>query len=333
VLKLIGIVARLCFRLPRMLTVLLTLALAAEPDAGEKEASREGETHWQKNATARFLGAFAGGAVGVAIPLSLSALLPRCGVFACQTTLSDFLGATAPLLSALGASLGLFIAGGDPSIGTSLVLATIGALVVQYILLATIATAPNPRGEHGPAIIGATTAGLAIEAYGLLLRNDAEDDRSRVLVPPARVVLEGVAFLSPLLLMGLVAVLPLATSPGGQVAALTIAGASLAVAPFLAYAAHRAQKGRGSVLSAYLGLGVALVVGTLFFLAPALTPSTVPMFGSPVGDLRRIGMGGLPIGGTVIGAVVSIPFFLEWSHTRAVLAERPAQGAEDVRDR
>jgi hypothetical protein len=107
-------------------------------------------------------------------------------------------------------------------------------------------------------------------------------------------------------------------------AAGILAAASASTAPLLSYAVHRGQKGRGSVLWAYLGVGVAIAVGAVFVLGPVLTSAASPM-GSRVGDRRQIAVGGVSLGGAVLGATVSIPLFLEWSHVRAVSAEQETQ--------
>lgn len=296
-----------------MLTAqVLALVLTASPLTEPPSSAPEPQLSSAR--AARFVGALLGGVVGAALPSVLFAITPS-GCPGC--TGPALLAASMPLLSAVGATLGFALMGGEASVGLASVGAVIGVLLSLTLLIASNALIgePLPTGATPtplPKLLiimgaGAVTIGaeaLLLDARDLAVR--AEPAKASAIRRFAATV--AAAALTSALATALVGFANVFPFPLNVVSGFAGVGLGLAM-PLIPFAVHKGQGGSGSLLSAYGGwlamVGAGLLGGSL--LSPATAQS------QPLNSLTT----GLALGGVALLASVAVPLTLEWSHHAA----------------
>lgn len=272
-------------------------------------ASRE---RWSDGATKRFLGAFVGGAVGLALPIPLGlATMGRCPVVVCSASATLITTIGSPVLAIVGAMLGHALMGGAMSPGAAiagLLAGVASGLVVLLFHSLVFATSTAPAW---PALVAASGLAIALQAVALESRTEALDEAPFIATPAGRFVGETLALMGFISVGSLLVALTALSVPP---LALVLGIAALGTAPLIPYAVHEKMGGKGSVGAAYLGwlttlvtvaAASALVAATGFFRGGS-SPTDAGMF----------------VGGVALAALVStlgVPLFLEWSHGRALL--------------
>ncbi len=270
----------------------------------------------------RFLGALAGGMVGVG---AMAAFLPLAegdlrftGCVGCVSAGQVVLGAAAPIVGVLGAWLGSFLMGGQAGPLTGFA-AMVPALLIG-VALAAIANSMDLRTgvQHVPLLVvaGAFLAGGS--ALALDLREQqlsrlgrahswggATAGRAAVTSLTSALTATVAGFLS--VLLG--ALNPIAGVIGGLVQGVGVAAATWGV--------HQAMGGRGSFVSALSALGAG---GALTFAAVGLFAAAQ---GSGFNTVRSTGAGILAVELGIISALFLPTLALEWSHTDAIAAKLP----------
>lgn len=293
-------------------------AAATSPEALRFDEPPAPPTPPEDKRVQRFLGALAGGALGFATPLALLPLGDAACFFGpCASPVHSLLGMLAPLSGALGAWAGSQLAGGRGGLLTATAAVLPGALVAAPLFALAAATGASlSMMAFLPYLItvGAVFAGAAALAL------DARAQQLEV----AGVTAEAPA--------GRVALVTLATALAGALgvvssalvfascfgAACVGAGTALALSSAIgtaavSWAVHAAMGGRGSFLSALLGMGIAGLATTItvpFLAAAGLGFPILP-------TASAIAVATLAVGGAVLFPVLA----LEWSHA-AVLGSR-----------
>ncbi len=292
-----------------MLTAqVLALVLTASPLTEPPPSAPEPQLSSAR--AARFVGALLGGVVGAAVPSVLFALA-NGGCAGCTGPV--LLAASMPLLSAVGATLGFSLMGGEASAG----LASVGSLIGVFLSISLVLAGTGAIGE---AVTGTTAlptllllvgaGALTIGAEALLL--DARDQAVRAEPAKASSVSRfaatvAAAALTSALATALVGFANAFPFPLNVVSGFAGIGLGLAM-PLIPFAVHKGQGGRGSLLSAYGGwlamVGVGLLGGAVLSQA---------RLSQPLNSLTT----GLALGAAAVFASVAVPLTLEWSHHAA----------------
>lgn len=269
----------------------------------------------------RFLGALAGGALGLATPL---ALLPlgdaACFGGPCASPAHVILGALAPLSGVIGAWAGYSLLGGDGGLVTATAALLPGALAAAPLFaLAAVTGASATMLTFLPYLltVGAVFVGAA--ALALDARSRQLDvlgaDTAQVAAPPGRVALVSLTTALAGTIGALGSVLVFASCRDVACAGVGV-GVALAASLGTAAAgwgAHVALGGRGSFVAALLGLGIAGAASALtipFFVAASATPA-----GFPIANTA----GATVLMAVMLGGGVFFPTLaLEWSHGASV---------------
>lgn len=312
-----------------MMTLLAqTLERASVPSSAQAAATRrvgvgnpQPETFvltprrdWAEGATKRFLGAFVGGLVGLAIPAAIAgAGIPPCTIGLCgfATIAGLAMGISGPL-SMVGANLGFTLMGGNASVGASAagLLGGLGSGLV-LLLISTVTTSLSNESQWA-AVISAGALAAAIQALALEARNDALDEAPFLAAPTSRLAFTSLGMVATL---GAGALLTALTLPFGYYA-IIIAPIVLLVtaglAPLVPWSIHRSMGGEGSLGAAYLGWLASLGVGAAGVFA-AFLGATIALPAAQV-DARTVGLIGGGLGLALIAGVMGTPLMLEWSH-------------------
>lgn len=273
---------------------------------------------WSEGATGRFVGAFLGGAFGLALPALVAGLAsPPCGIgtFGCFISFGAGLSSSlAPPLSVLGATLGYTLAGGKPSAGAAAAGLLGGVTLSLMLLLFHKVSVGDGSEQPWGVVIGSGLVAVALEALALESRFEALEEAPFLDVPAGRLALESLGLFGTVLGLTLVsALVGLLGFPVGTYLAPVLVFASAGVAPLVPWAIHRAMGGEGSLASAYLGwLGSLAVAAGGIGLAVLAAVSSGP--GLTGVDPRTLAMVGGGIGLAGIAAVLGTPLALEWSH-------------------
>ncbi|MDP3238746.1 MAG: hypothetical protein Q8N26_38505 [Myxococcales bacterium] len=298
-----------------MLTAqVLALVLTASPLTEPSPSAPEPQLSSAR--AARFAGALLGGLVGFAVPLTVSSVTAAPCV-GCVDTAQVLLGASAPVLSMVGASLGFALMGGEASAGVaslglvagmllSLVFLVVGSELIADSLAAASVT-PLPKLL---LLVGAGALTVGTQALFLSLRDDAVRADPAKTSPTRRVALTvTAAALTSLVAVALAGFASLLPFPLNVVSGFGGLGLGLAM-PLIPFAVHKGQGGAGSLLSAYAGWLVMAGAGALGGLL--LTQS---------GGLRTTPLNNVAtatvIGTAAVLASVAVPLMLEWSHHAA----------------
>lgn len=293
----------------------------------------------------RFLGALAGGVVGMGAGFALIGagdLFGPCGGFgfSCINGFQGVAGAVTPLLGLVGAFAGYQLLGGEGSLLTTTA-AMAPAVVIALMLLAIgIETGASTALDFAPFAIGAGAFLVGGAALSLHLRQEqlsslggaaswgsASPGRATLTSLVSLLTVGSSAFLTTL--VGAALIYPLGAV--GMALAVTTGLVLAAASAFTIYGVHRAMSGRGSIAAVLAGLGVALAasgasLGLIFANSsgPGGVFSALPMTSSIILMTQL--------------AIISGTFFpmlaLEWSHTSAVQSSLPpiSFGAAPLRD-
>lgn len=278
-------------------------------DGAYRNRSSDG---WTEGAVPRFVGAFLGGAVGLALPLMLGQLdrLPSCASATCLGSWGTFLSLLSPLISGVGSVVGYQLAGGRPSIGAAVAGSAIGLGIGLMALLAVAGPTVNATSAIVPAT--ALTIGIvaAAQAWALELRSDAVERQPMLAVPWNRFFSSSLGTLGAIILGGLAFAASVGFGFAGSLATLLIVGGAV---PLMPYFIHQRLGGRGSIGAAYLGFLGALTAAGLGVLFAGLGSSA-----SFFGDTRAIGLFAGGVGLAALGATFGVPVALEISHGASV---------------
>ena len=274
----------------------------------------------------RFIGAFTGGVVILGAAMAVMPFVGGpCFGGTCFGAGQALLGAFAPLLAVGGAWLGFEVMGGDGGLLTPII--SIAPAILASLGLLAIAREANVNSAVDllPYLIAAGVflaggSALALDARARQL-DDLGAAASWGKARPGRVALTVLTST----LTGLSAVIVSALfvnliSYSAAGAALMVSSAVVGAfgAAAAAWGVHRGMQGRGSLLSAVAGMGLALAVSGaglgLFALA------TGGFAGSPIRSPAALTL-------AISLAATSAMFFpmlaLEWSHTNAIEASLP----------
>lgn len=274
-------------------------------------------TGWAEGATKRFVGAFVGGLVGMAVPALLGvATTPPCTAFGCGVTFGSVLATgLAPAVSVVGATFGFTLMGGRMSAGAAIG-GMIGGLAAGLALLFfhRIIVVDSNQPQWG-AVIAAGALAVAIEAIALESRHDALEESPFIDVPTSRLAFTSLGLLGTLAGIGLLSTgIALLGFPVGLTLSPIFAVLAMAAVPLVPWAIHRRMGGEGSLAAAYGGwLASLAVVGAGILVA--VTSSIISF--STVNDPRTSAMLGGGIGLAFIAGVFGTPLMLEWSHGNA----------------
>jgi MFS family permease len=267
-------------------------------------------TGWAEGATKRFVGAFVGGLVGMAIPALGVATTPSCTVFGCVLA-----AGLAPAVSVVGATLGFSLMGGRMSAGAAIggmiggLAAGLGLLLFQRIIVTD-----SNQSQWG-AVIAAGAIAVAIEAIALESRHDALEEAPFIDVPTSRLAFTSLGLLGTLAGIGLLSTgIALLGFPTGTTVAPIFAVLGMAAAPLVPWAIHRSNGGEGTLGAAYGGWLASLAVAGAGILVAVLSSFGSITMGN---DPRTAAMLGGGISLAVIAGVFGTPLMLEWSHGNA----------------
>lgn len=299
-----------------MLTAqVLALVLTASPLTQQLSPSAA-EPQLSSSRAARFAGALLGGIVGFAAPLAISSVTAPC--VGCLDAAQVLLGASAPVLSMVGASIGFALMGGEASAGVA-GLGMVAGMLLSLVFLAVGAEliSDNPgvasftRLPKLLLLVGAGALTVGTEALFLSLRDDVLRANPEKASPTRRVALTvTAAALTSLVAVSLVGFANLLPFPLNVVSGFAGLGLGLAM-PLIPFAVHKGQGGAGSLLSAYAGwlamAGAGAIGGLL------LTQSGGLLTTPPLNNIATT----TAIGAAAVLASVAVPLTLEWSHHTA----------------
>lgn len=280
----------------------------------------------------RFLGALAGGVVGLGGGLALMATGDAScstgfgvGVRGCITPSNVIFGVLTPLLTVTGTWLGFTLGGGDAG-----PLAAMGAMAPAILLALALSSVAGQADASGPAmlpyVLGSGAVLIGLGALGLEARHrqlealggaanfgSAGGGRVTVSALVAAFTVAGTFFAS----LGIGAI------GFGQAPFLVLAGLNAALGTVAVAAAtwgvHRAMGGRGSFGSALAGLGIGWLVSLAGVGLWALQNSSGAVF--DVG--RNTGSTILWVQLLAAAAMFGPVMALEWSHTEHLGAVLP----------
>ncbi len=290
----------------------------------------------------RFLGALAGGAVGLGAMLAPMPLFDdpaSCGGFgSCGNGGHALMLGLAPLVSVVGAWLGWMLGGGT---STPLVAAVAIPLAGLLTLALLGVTANGQRDTLVPTLPVLIAGGAALVGSAAL----AMDARQQQLAGLGNAGGWASASAGRLALTSLVSLLTIGASAAatalssiglffgsgvGLVMPFVVGGALSLASAATVFAVHRALGGQGTFRSALLGMGLAVTAAGgalgLFF---ASTPAGLTGFG-PRDGTALISM----ISVMSIAALLVPALALEWSHTETVKRRLPSMsfGAAPLRE-
>ncbi|MBL8935521.1 MAG: hypothetical protein JNM69_13275 [Archangium sp.] len=275
-------------------------------------------TGWAEGATKRFVGAFVGGLVGLAVPSMLGAVTaPRCTGFGCGVAFGAVLSAgLAPVVSVVGATLGFTLMGGRASAGAA-VGGLMGGLATGLLLLFfhRLSVTDSNQSQWG-AVIGAGALVAALQAIALESRHDALEEAPFIEVPASRLAFSSLGLLGTIAGVTLLAAgIALLGYPTGTSIAPFLVVIGAAAAPLVPWAIHRNMGGEGSLGSAYVGWLASLGIGGAGVLVAVLGAALAS--GAAGIDQRNTAIVGCGIGLAAIAAAIGTPLMLEWSHGNA----------------
>lgn len=221
------------------------------------------QTDWAQGATKRFVGAFLGGLVGLAIPAAIAAAgIPPCTTGFCgfATVAGLVTGFSAPL-SVVGATLGFTLMGGRMSAGAA-VAGLLGGLGsgLLLLLISSVTTGLSNESQWA-ATISAGAIAVALQALAVEARSDALDEAPFLAVPSARLAYTALGMLATVGAGALLAALSLPFGYYAVIIAPLVLLVTAGVAPLVPWSIHRAMGGEGTLAAAYVGwlasLGVA----------------------------------------------------------------------------
>lgn len=321
-----------------MLTLLLAMSMcslelepatvekAPTPDIVKFDAPAEVPESSDDARVKRFIGAFTGGVVGFGATMALMPLLGGCaGV--CVGPFQVILGGLAPLLAAGGAWLGFELMGGDGGLMTP-VFAVGPALLMSLGLLAI----SNEAGANSviqlmPYLISAGVflaggAALVLDARARQFENLGAA-ASWGKATPGRVGLTVlVSTLTGLAAVVASGALFIAGSYGPAGIAMMLSSAVVGAfgATAAAWGVHRRMNGRGSLLAALGGMGLAIAVSGAGLGLFAVATGGTSAFFSPLRGPAALTL----VASLAAGSAMFFPMMaLEWSHTNAVEASLP----------
>lgn len=234
-------------------------------------------TGWAEGATKRFVGAFVGGLVGMAVPALLGvATTPSCTGFGCGVTFGSVLATgLAPAVSVVGATLGFTLMGGRMSAGAAIG-GMIGGLAagLALLFLHRIIVIDSNQPQWG-AVIAAGALAVAIEAIALESRHDALEEAPFIDVPTSRLAFSSLGLLGTLAGIGLLSTgITLLGFPVGLTLAPIFAVLGMAAAPLVPWAIHRRMGGEGTLGAAYGGWLASLAIAGAGVLVAVLSSIT-----------------------------------------------------------
>lgn len=276
----------------------------------------------------RFLGALAGGVVGLGAGLALMPLGDSGACFGgtCAVTFwHGLVGTFAPLFSLTGAWLGFELLGGDGGLITPVVALGPAFLIALALLSVAREMDASTTLSMMPYVIasGAFLAGGAALALDLRARqlsalggaeNWGKATPGRVAVESLVMLLAGSASAAiTVMVVGLASF----SSLGALLGIVSAAAGTLGVA-VAGWGVHRGMKGRGSLLSALTGLGLGWVVSLAGGALYAISQGGFNFSGvrNNAGVVMLIELG-------IASAVFGPTLAMEWSHTNAVEASLP----------
>lgn len=274
-------------------------------------------TGWAGGATKRFVGAFVGGLVGMAVPALLGvATTPPCTSFGCGLTFGSVLATGfAPAVSVVGATLGFTLMGGRMSAGAAIG-GMIGGLAagLALIFFHRIIVTDSNQPQWGAVIAGGALA-VAIQAIALESRHDALEEAPFIDVPASRLAFSALGLVGTLAGIGLLSAgIALFGFPTGTTLAPIFAVLGAAAAPLVPWSIHRRMGGEGSLGAAYVGWLASLAVAGAGILA--VVTSSISSFSTGT-DPRTVAMFGGGVSLAVIATALGTPLMLEWSHGNA----------------
>jgi hypothetical protein len=285
-------------------------------------------TFWSEGATKRFVGALAGGAVGAALPVALAlAAQPRCAALCPATPVAVAVGTMlAPVLAVAGASAMFALLGGTLSPGVAVAGSLGGLALGALFLFASAAVSPlvlAPATPTWPAAVVASGLVLSAMALALEARHEALEEAPFLQVSPGRfaattLTMAATLGLGSLLSLGLGALA--FSAPLG----LGVGTVSLALAPLVPLAVHRALGGRAGAGWAYLGLVASLGVAGAAFLG-GFIGGLAGGFG-PRRDVRLDAAVVFSASAGALGLVFGVPLFLEFGHGLELLERSEEAG-------
>lgn len=272
---------------------------------------------WAEGATKRFIGAFVGGLVGMAVPGLLGvAFTPPCTTFGCGISIGATLTTgLAPAVSVVGATLGFTLMGGRMSAGAAIG-GMIGGLAAGLALLFVhrLIVVDSNQPQWG-AVIGAGVLAVAIEAIALESRHDALEEAGFIEVPTSRLAFTSLGLVGTAAGIALVSLgVAWIGYPVGLAIGPIFAVLATAAVPLVPWSIHRKMGGEGTLGAAYVGWLASLAVAG----AGALAAAAGSSFAFGVGtDPRAVAMFGGGISLAVIATALGTPLMLEWSHGNA----------------
>ena len=273
-------------------------------------------TGWAPGATKRFVGAFLGGLVGMAIPAALAAATaPPCMGLCGFATVAGLVTAASAPLSVVGATLGFTLMGGRMSAGAAIAGSLGGLGSGLLLLLFSTLSAREPNATNWGAVIAASALTAALEALALEARSDTLDEAPFLEVNTSRLVFTSLGMLTALGASVGLAALTLATGYLAVLFGPIVLVAAAAIVPIVPWSIHRGMGGEGSLGAAYLGWLASLAVGGAGVFAAFMGVSlSVPLVSV---DPRMVALVGGGIGLAAMAAVLGTPLMLEWSHGQA----------------
>ncbi len=289
----------------------------------------------------RFLGAFAGGVVGLAAGLSLmplgdaSAFCFPAG--SCVSAVHGMFGAFAPLLSLTGAFLGYQLMGGSGSLLTTAVAMAPAVLIALTLLSIAAEAGASTALEFAPYMVGAGVFLAAGAALSLDLRaqqlNSLGGASSWGGASAGRVALTSLVSLLTVGSSVALTALTAALCRSAECVALPVTvGAVLSLAAAASvFGVHRALNGRGNFAAVLLGMGTALAVSGA---ATGLFITAQGGFGGAFSPVRSTSATVLLLELAFISGIFFPMLALEWSHSANVKSALPSftMGAAPLRE-
>lgn len=281
----------------------------------------------------RFLGAFAGGLVGLGATL---ALMPLTDVTsACPGCVNGWqivLGAAAPIVSVVAAWATFSLLGGDAGILTPLV--ALFPAVLAGLLMANIAQSieANTAVAQVPFVAAAGFflaggAAIALDSRARQLGN-LGSARTWGGADAGRVAVSSLVSATTTAVSGLLSVLAGTLNPFFGIALGVLQSVGVAAAT---WGVHRSMKGKGSLGSALAGMGVG---GAVTFAALGLYLLSSASFSSSFNLMRSTAGGLLTVQLGMVAALFAPTLALEFSHSLEIEASMPkfSLGAAPMRD-
>lgn len=281
----------------------------------------------------QFVGALAGGVVGLAAGFAFLPLSDSLSGGICRGCLNPFnalvIGA-APLLSLVGAFAGYSVMGGAGSLLTTTLAMAPTVVVALGLLLVAREMAASTALDFAPFMVGMG----AVLAGGAALALDVRGQQLSSLgaaapwggAAPGRVALTSLVSMLTMGASGALTVLAIAAlAPVLSFVAVpfvALVGGALSVAStFAVYGVHRGMRGRGSLAAAFAGMGLALTASGAALALFAANSTNI------AGAILMTEL-------AVLGGVFFPMLALEFSHTQAVRASLPGVtfGAAPLRD-